>query len=114
MNLEIPLLLMVFPPLVGAALNGTFGRRFSHGVVSMIACGSSFLSAVFAMLVAWVYYRSEGQPAPYVHSYFTWIQAGNLRADYALYYDRLTLVMTLTVTIVAFLIHLLICSGCKP
>ena len=97
---------MVFPPLVGAALNGIFGRRFSQGVVSMIGCGSSFLSAVFAMLAAWVYYGSEGQAAPYVHSYFTWIQAGNLRADYALYYDRLTLVMTLTVTIVAFLIHL--------
>jgi NADH-quinone oxidoreductase subunit L len=29
-----------------------------------------------------------------------------LRAEYALYYDRLTLIMTLTVTIVAFLIHL--------
>jgi NADH-quinone oxidoreductase subunit L len=29
-----------------------------------------------------------------------------LRAEYALYYDRLTLIMTLTVTVVAFLIHL--------
>ena len=38
--------------------------------------------------------------------YFTWIQAGELRAEYALYYDRLTLIMTLTVTVVAFLIHL--------
>ena len=39
-------------------------------------------------------------------AYFTWIQAGELRAEYALYYDRLTLIMTLTVTVVAFLIHL--------
>ena len=106
MNLEILLLLMVLPPLAGAAINGLFGRRFSSGMVSLIACGSSLLSAIFAILTAWVYSGSESQPAPYIHSYFTWIQSGNLRADYALYYDRLTLVMTLTVTIVAFLIHL--------
>jgi NADH-quinone oxidoreductase subunit L len=106
MNLEILLLLMVLPPLVGAAINGLFGRRFSLGVVSLIACGSSFLSALFAILAAWSYTRWEGQPAAFIHSYFTWIQAGTLRADYAFYYDRLTLVMTLTVTVVAFLIHL--------
>ena len=32
--------------------------------------------------------------------------SGQLRADFALYYDRLTLIMTVTVTVVAFLIHL--------
>jgi NADH-quinone oxidoreductase subunit L len=106
MNLELLLLLMLLPPLAGAALNGILGRRLSQAIVSLIACGSAGLSMVFAILSAWAYSVSAGQPAPFVHSYFTWIQAGDLRADYALYYDRLTLVMTLTVTVVAFLIHL--------
>ena len=106
MNLEIPLLLMVLPPLAGAASNGILGRRFSQGTVSVIGCGASGLSMVFALLSAWVYSHSVNQPAPFIHSYFTWIQAGQLHADYAFYYDRLTLVMTLTVTVVAFLIHL--------
>ena len=106
MNLEILLLLMVLPPLAGAALNGLLGRRFSQATVSLIGCGGPGLSMVFALLSAWIYSKSEGQPAPFTYSYFTWIQAGQLRAEYAFYYDRLTLVMTLTVTVVAFLIHL--------
>jgi len=106
MNLEILLLLMVLPPLAGAALNGVLGRRFSQATVSVIGCGGPGLSMVFALLSAWIYSKSASQPAPFTHSYFTWIQAGELRAEYALYYDRLTLVMTLTVTVVAFLIHL--------
>jgi NADH-quinone oxidoreductase subunit L len=61
---------------------------------------------IFALLSAWTYSNSTSQPAPFIHSYFTWIESGSLHADYTLYYDRLTLVMTLTVTVVAFLIHL--------
>src|SRR5579872_4861437 len=106
MSLETLLLLLVLPPLLGAALNGILGRRFSQAVVSLIGCGASGLSMVFALLTAWSYMHWSQQPAPFIHSYFTWIQAGDLRAQYALYYDRLTLVMTLTVTVVAFLIHL--------
>ncbi len=97
---------MLLPPLVGMALNGVLGRRFSRAVVSLIGCGASGLSMVFALLSAWTYTTSPGQPAPFIHSYFTWIESGSLRADYALFYDRLTLVMTVTVTVVAFLIHL--------
>ena len=78
--------------LAGAALNGIFGRRFSQGVVSVIACGAAGLSMGFALLSAWIFSVSPGQPEPFVHRYFTWIQAGILRADYAYYYDRLTLV----------------------
>ncbi len=106
MNLEILLVLMILPPLAGAALNGILGRRLSHATVSVIGCGGSGLSMVFALLTAWVYSKSASQPAPFNYHYFTWIQAGTLRADYALYYDRLTLIMTVTVTVVAFLIHL--------
>ena len=106
MNLEILLLLMVLPPLAGAALNGLFGRRLSQAVVSLIGCGGAGLSMVFAILSAWIYTKSAGQPEPFTYPYFTWIEAGTLRAQYAFYYDRLTLVMTLTVTVVAFLIHL--------
>ena len=50
MNLEILLLLMVLPPLAGAALNGILGRRFSQATVSVIGCGGAGLSMVFALL----------------------------------------------------------------
>ena len=104
--METFLILMLLPPLLGMALNGMLGRRFSRAAVSLIGCGAAGLSMVFALLNAWIYTTSSAQPAPFIHSYFTWIESGNLRADYALFYDRLTLVMTVTVTVVAFLIHL--------
>ncbi len=97
---------MLLPPLLGAALNGIFGRRFSQAVVSFIGCGAAGLSMAFALSAASTFSHLPAEAAPLLPSYFTWIQSGGFRADYALYYDRLTLVMTVTVTVVAFLIHL--------
>jgi NADH-quinone oxidoreductase subunit L len=104
--MELLLLLMLLPPLLGAALNGIFGRRFPQAVVSFIGCGAAGLAMLFALLAAWTFSRLSPELIPFVHSYFTWIEAGSFRADCAIYYDRLTLVMTVTVTVVAFLIHL--------
>ena len=104
--MEVLLLLILLPPLAGAVLNGILGRRFPQAVVSAVACTAPGLSLLFALLTAWTFAHLPTEPAPYVHSYFTWIEAGAFRADFALYYDRLTLVMTVTVTLVSFLIHL--------
>jgi NADH-quinone oxidoreductase subunit L len=104
--MEVLLLLILLPPLAGAVLNGIFGRRFPQAVVSAVACTAPGLSLLFALLTAWTFAHLPTEPTPYVHSYFTWIEAGAFRADFALYYDRLTLVMTVAVTLVSFLIHL--------
>ena len=104
--MEVLLLLILLPPLAGAVLNGILGRRFPQAVVSAVACTAPGLSLLFALLTAWTFAHLPTEPAPYVHSYFTWIEAGAFRADFALYYDRLTLVMTVAVTLVSFLIHL--------
>jgi NADH-quinone oxidoreductase subunit L len=104
--MEVLLLLILLPPLAGAVLNGIFGRRFPQAVVSAVACTAPGLSLLFALLTAWTFAHLPTEPAPYVHSYFTWIEAGAFRAAFALYYDRLTLVMTVAVTLVSFLIHL--------
>ena len=104
--MEVLLLLILLPPLAGAVLNGILGRRFPQAVVSAVACTAPGLSLFFALLTAWTFAHLPTEPTPYVHSYFTWIEAGAFRADFALYYDRLTLVMTVAVTLVSFLIHL--------
>jgi len=104
--MEHLLLLMLLPPLAGAALNGVLGRRFAQATVSWIGCGAAGLSMVFALVAAAAFTRRPPASAAFVHNYFNWIESGHLRADFALYYDRLTLVMTVTVTVVAFIIHL--------
>jgi NADH-quinone oxidoreductase subunit L len=102
--MEILLLFILLPPLLGAALNGIFGRRFSQATVSAIGCGASGFSMIFALVSAWKFTHPES--GVFEYSYFAWIHAGRFASDFALYYDRLTLVMTVTVTVVAFLIHL--------
>ena len=104
--MESLLLLILLPPLIGAMLNGIFGRRYSQALVSWIACTAAGLSMIFALAAAWTFSDLTLDSMPIVQSYFTWIEAGSFRADFALYYDRLTLVMTVTVTVVSFLIHL--------
>ncbi len=103
--MELLLLFILLCPLLGAALNGILGQRFSNAVVSWIGCGAAGLSMLFALLAARAAHLGPESP-PHVHHYFTWIQSGSFLADFKLWYDRLTLVMTVTVTVVAFLIHL--------
>ncbi len=102
--METLLALILVPPLLGAALNGIWGRRFSRPLVAAAGCGAAGLSMVMALLAASAYTRAAST-APWIHTYFTWIHSGTFHADFALWYDRLTLVMTCTVTVVAFLIH---------
>src|SRR3972149_3662716 len=104
--MESLLLLILLPPLLGAMLNGILGRRYSKAVVSWIACTSAGLSMLFALAAAWTFSDLTLDSVPVIQKYFTWIEAGAFRADFALYFDRLTLVMTVTVTVVSFLIHL--------
>src|SRR5579863_4499492 len=89
-------------PLIGAAINGLFGRRFKNGVVSTVALlftFAAFLYAVWAALQWW------GQTAPYNKVLGDWIWAGNFHAPFGFYLDRLSTIMMLVVTGVGFLIH---------
>ncbi len=97
----IPLL-----PLLGAAVNGFFGRGWKHSATNSIALGSTALS--FAAAVELFREFSQLAPAsiPWVKTYFPWIAAGGFRADYALQVDQLTMVMLLIVTGVGFVIHI--------
>ncbi len=81
--METLLLLVLIPPLAGAVLNGVLGRRFSNALVSVIGCGASGLSMVFALLSARTFSQVSPEGARFTHSYFTWLEAGAFRADFA-------------------------------
>jgi NADH-quinone oxidoreductase subunit L len=94
----IPLL-----PLLGAAINGLVGKRFSRQTVAAVAL--AFCGAAFAMALRVVAeFASLG--TPYTEVLAPWIRAGGFRADFAFYLDPLSLVMLLIVTGVGFLIHI--------
>ena len=97
----IPLL-----PLLGAAANGIFAARWPRSAVNAVALGSTGLSFLASLEVAREFASLSANQIPWLRSYFTWIEAGRLRADFALQIDQLTLIMLLVVTGVGWLIHL--------
>src|ERR1041384_1932210 len=93
----IPLL-----PLIGAAINGIFGRWLPKGVVMGVACGSVFLSL---LLGATAFVQLSPETQVFHELAWNWFAAGSLHVDMAFMIDRLSGAMTLVVTGVGLLIH---------
>jgi NADH-quinone oxidoreductase subunit L len=94
-------------PLVGAAINGLFGRRLSKPVINAIAVGSVVLSFLWVLktLAALGAFAGTMPEEAYVERYFTWIQSGTFHVGWDFAIDRLTAVMALVVTGIGSLIH---------
>ena len=95
----IPLL-----PLLGSAVNGLFGAKWTHRVVNSVALGSTGLSFACA-LEAVREFVAAGQQS-FRKEFVDWMTAGNFRTGFDLQFDQLTVVMVLVVTGVGFLIHI--------
>jgi NADH-quinone oxidoreductase subunit L len=90
-------------PLIGAAINGWFGKRFSRQTVSGVAL--AFSGAAFAKVLVTAA-QFSALNLPHMETVATWIRAGGFQADFAFYLDQLSLIMLLVVTGVGFLIHI--------
>ncbi|MBS1853187.1 MAG: NADH-quinone oxidoreductase subunit L [Acidobacteria bacterium] len=94
----IPLL-----PLVGAAINGFFGKKYSKSAV--VAVALSFCGAAFA-LALYVLSQFSSLTLPHSEVLAPWIRIAGFQVDFAFYLDQLSLIMLLVVTGVGFLIHI--------
>ena len=73
----IPLL-----PLLGAAANGIFGARWPRRAINAVALGTTGLSFLATLELVREFAHLTPVQVPWVQSYFTWIEAGRLRADF--------------------------------
>ncbi|HWQ55107.1 MAG TPA: NADH-quinone oxidoreductase subunit L [Bryobacteraceae bacterium] len=92
-------------PFAGAAFLLLFGPRLGRAAVAAVGCGSIAASAVLASLIAVRFIGAPPAGNAYQQVLWTWIGVGNLRPDIGFHLDALSLVMTLVVTWVGFLIH---------
>jgi len=92
-------------PLLGAILNGAFGRRMSLASSGGIACASVLLSFVCACGL-FGYHMMIDQNLSITTTAFTWMQAGGFRINFGLFVDRLSSIYMLIITGVASLIHI--------
>ncbi len=104
MNPDLHLWLIPVLPLIGAAINGIFGKRFSRAAVTSVAllfCGAAFAMALWVVSqfpsLALAAHPNFSRPG-FAQEVF--------QADFAFYLDQLSLVMLLVVTGVGFLIHI--------
>src|SRR5919205_3579932 len=100
---------VVFAPLLGAAVCWLAGRRVrDERFIGAVACGSVAVSALAAFYVAFTGAGGAAltSNAPVMSHLWTWIQVGDFRADFGFAMDRLSGVYACFVTFVGFLIHL--------
>jgi NADH-quinone oxidoreductase subunit L len=97
-------LAIVFLPLAGAVLAGFFGRwlgaKGSGILTSTLLVASAVLSAI-----AFYHIGLKGEPATQVQV-LTWLESGQLQANWVLRIDALTVVMLVVVTGVSSLVHI--------
>jgi NADH-quinone oxidoreductase subunit L len=107
MNMDFFSTLWLIPvlPLLGAVINGVFGKRLPKSAIGFIACGT-VAGAFVLSLGAFVQMLGRGEEQlPIVTHYFTWIRSGLFQADFGFLLDHLSGLMILIVTGVGFLIH---------
>jgi len=95
-------------PLLGALLNGFFGKsmqqRWGTRPISLIGCG--VLAAAFALSVYSFARLLGSDPRILEQSVWSWMVVGDLQVDFGFRVDPLSAVMILVVTGVGTLIHI--------
>jgi NADH-quinone oxidoreductase subunit L len=88
--------------LVGALINGLFGRSLKEplpGIIASATVGASFVLALIA------FFAYPGDATGVRVELGSFLSAGELSVDFGFMIDQLSLVMTLVITGIGFLIH---------
>ncbi len=90
-------------PLIGCAINGLFGRRFTKLSVNIVGLLFPGLSMLYAWDIAVRFIGSDR--APVFDVLPAWLVAGDFHVNWAFQLDQLSMLMMLIVTTVGFIIH---------
>ena len=99
-----PILLIVFLPLLAAAIAGLGNRTLGNVPAKAVTT----LALFAACALSWPIFISfvSGHAEPHVVQVLHWVRSGSLSFDWALRVDTLTAVMLVVVTTVSALVHL--------
>jgi NADH-quinone oxidoreductase subunit L len=105
---------IVLLPLIGAVVNGVFGKRLGREAVTLMGLGAVFVSFVFAVVTFFVLksHSGEGESPKLIWKGWEWMKlslaqnGGSTSLWVSLSVDALSGTMALIVTGIGFLIHL--------
>jgi len=96
--------LIVFLPLIAAAIAGLGNRALGNAAAKLVTTGALFVSAALSWPIFIGY--MTGTIEPYTAEVLQWIDSGDLDVSWSLRVDTLTAVMLVVVTTVSSLVHL--------
>lgn len=100
----VPIWTGLFAPLLGFMILLIFSESIGRKATHWIGCSSIFISFVCFLTLLFVYESNSLDPIKY--SLYNWIPVDGVNAEFSLYVDTLSLLMTLIITGVGFLIHI--------
>lgn len=100
--------LVIGLPLVGFLINGLIGLGSVNYRRNKVLIGTIANLSVFVpfLIAFWFFMNMTSESGALTVTLFRWIEAGSFSADIAYQIDQLSILMTLVVTGVGFLIHL--------
>ncbi|MEP6513373.1 MAG: NADH-quinone oxidoreductase subunit L, partial [Parafilimonas sp.] len=90
-------------PLIGFLLNGLFRKQLSKSLISIIGCGTILVSFIITVIL---FFQIKENGALPVHALFPFIPANDFKIDFAFQADQLSILFSLIITGVGFLIHI--------
>jgi len=93
-------------PFASFAVLAIFGGRMSKTVSAIVGVGSVGLSALIMILISIGFMTSPPPGHVFTQTLWSWMSVGSFNPSISFYLDALSLVMSLVVTFVGFLIHL--------
>jgi NADH-quinone oxidoreductase subunit L len=104
MDPKLLVTIILYGPLLGAAVAGLVGRRIGNVASQTITTGFLFLSAILSWVVfsQWTW----GGLQPFTVTYAPFIHVGNFISNWSFRLDGLSAVMLVVVTTVSSLVHL--------
>jgi NADH-quinone oxidoreductase subunit L len=95
--------IIVFLPLLAAAIAGFFGKAIGDRGAQIVTCGALLISAVLGLFL---FRTILGQHDAQVIHLATWIAAGGVDVEWSLRLDTLSGVMIVVVTSVSAMVHI--------
>src|SRR5690348_17467667 len=92
-------------PIVGFLFLAISGPRLPRRAIAWIGVGSIGLSTLISFLITWTFLTVTPASGFYQQHLWTWMSVGGFHPQIGFYLDALSLIMTLVVTFVSFLIH---------
>lgn len=97
---------IILLPLIGFLINGLFGKKLrSEALIGTIGSGVVGISFLIGVGIFFEMFNSPVEDRAHIITIFNWVAAGSLSVNVAYQIDQLSILMTLIVTGVGFLIH---------